>query len=77
MYVLNPISENRDFDLSDQIVRKNMYIIVGFILCQAGNVPMRFYNLDTARATSDNLGRYIDLVNCWDLPRPAFYNKAN
>ena len=33
MYVLNPISEHRDFDLSDQIVRKNMYIIVGFIFC--------------------------------------------
>ena len=55
-----------------------MYIIVGSnFLCQVGNVPMQFSNLDAARATFANFDHYIDLVDCWNLSSPAFYNKAN
>ena len=34
---------------------------------------MLFSKSGTARVTSDNLDRYIDLVDRWDLPSRVYY----
>lgn len=63
MYVLNHVAERYCFDFNDQIVGKNMYIIVSFTSHLKGHAnPVLFPYLDAPGGTFNKLDCYVYMV---------------